>query len=154
MWRSPAKEVLRYDEEYQTASRTRKREMESEVLAGFASSRWVAGVEIPPGEEIDYLGYHLDLMNSESNDEEEFLIYLSQLPEFLVVAKEVYGQIRNQDAPEEGDPKEWSDYLEAADLLITRTEQIVADPEACVFQTKPATDSRRSLPPIPRECCH
>ena len=24
----------------------------------------------------------------------------------------------------------------------------------CVFQTKPATDSRRSLPPIPRECCH
>jgi len=24
----------------------------------------------------------------------------------------------------------------------------------CVFQTKPATDSRRSLPPIPRKCCH
>ena len=24
----------------------------------------------------------------------------------------------------------------------------------CVFQTKPATDSRPSLPPIPRECCH
>jgi hypothetical protein len=24
----------------------------------------------------------------------------------------------------------------------------------CVFQTKPATDSRRSLPPIPRESCH
>ena len=24
----------------------------------------------------------------------------------------------------------------------------------CVFQTKPATDSRRNLPPIPRECCH
>jgi len=25
---------------------------------------------------------------------------------------------------------------------------------ACVFQTKVATDSRRSLPPIPRESCH
>ena len=25
---------------------------------------------------------------------------------------------------------------------------------ACVFQTKPATDSRRKLPPIPRESCH
>jgi len=24
----------------------------------------------------------------------------------------------------------------------------------CVFQTKVATDSRRSLPPIPRESCH
>ena len=24
----------------------------------------------------------------------------------------------------------------------------------CVFQTKPATDSTRSLPPIPRQCCH
>ena len=26
--------------------------------------------------------------------------------------------------------------------------------EECVFQTKVATDSRRSLPPIPRESCH
>ncbi|WP_460586617.1 hypothetical protein [Haliea atlantica] len=25
---------------------------------------------------------------------------------------------------------------------------------ACVFQTKPATDSTRSLPPIPRQSCH
>lgn len=25
---------------------------------------------------------------------------------------------------------------------------------SCVFQTKPATDSRRKLPPIPREACH
>jgi len=27
-------------------------------------------------------------------------------------------------------------------------------PISCVFQTKVATDSRRSLPPIPRESCH
>ena len=27
-------------------------------------------------------------------------------------------------------------------------------PPVCVFQTKVATDSRRSLPPIPRESCH
>jgi hypothetical protein len=27
-------------------------------------------------------------------------------------------------------------------------------PIDCVFQTKVATDSRRSLPPIPRESCH
>ncbi len=26
--------------------------------------------------------------------------------------------------------------------------------EYCVFQTKVATESRRSLPPIPRESCH
>lgn len=26
--------------------------------------------------------------------------------------------------------------------------------DVCVFQTKVATDSRRSLPPIPRESCH
>jgi len=27
-------------------------------------------------------------------------------------------------------------------------------PSCCVFQTKVATGSRRSLPPIPRESCH
>ncbi len=31
--------------------------------------------------------------------------------------------------------------------------EIVQDLQ-CVFQTKVATDSRRSLPPIPRESCH
>ena len=40
-------------------------------------------------------------------------------------------------------------------VLIWRSKQNTAPEEqACVFQTKVATDSRRSLPPIPRESCH
>ncbi|GEM_PF-3223007 len=34
------------------------------------------------------------------------------------------------------------------------TQGMLSSDQACVFQTKVATDSRRSLPPIPRESCH
>ncbi|MGB1952354.1 MAG: hypothetical protein ACPHQ9_16430, partial [Marinobacter sp.] len=37
---------------------------------------------------------------------------------------------------------------------VDKKHQIIIDAQACVFQTKVATDSRRSLPPIPRESCH
>src|SRR5690606_25619723 len=36
--------------------------------------------------------------------------------------------------------------------ILQLDEEILA--YDCVFQTKVATDSRRSLPPIPRESCH
>jgi len=43
-------------------------------------------------------------------------------------------------------------------FLVDRAEvfqvRITANAQICVFQTKVATDSRRSLPPIPRESCH
>ena len=38
-------------------------------------------------------------------------------------------------------------------LTVNATKTHIAH-SGCVFQTKVATDSRRSLPPIPRESCH
>ncbi len=48
-------------------------------------------------------------------------------------------------------------YAEEKNLLSKAFRIIQDHPDelvACVFQTKVATDSRRSLPPIPRESCH
>ena len=45
-------------------------------------------------------------------------------------------------------------HTEIALLLLEHGADVGARSDACVFQTKVATDSRRSLPPSPRECCH
>ena len=42
------------------------------------------------------------------------------------------------------------DQVRAADIMAADPLTVIA----CVFQTKPATDSTRRLPPIPRESCH
>ncbi len=39
-------------------------------------------------------------------------------------------------------------------LTIKPSISLLPGASGCVFQTKVATDSRRSLPPIPRESCH
>jgi ADP-ribosylglycohydrolase len=57
-------------------------------------------------------------------------------------------------------PGEWADdtsmALCLAESILETRDFDPADQMSrmCVFQTKVATDSRRSLPPIPRESCH
>jgi hypothetical protein len=44
--------------------------------------------------------------------------------------------------------------FDAGNLMAAEIVPAPLEGSACVFQTKVATDSRRSLPPIPRESCH
>jgi len=71
-----------------------------------------------------------------ANWQEHFSIYFPELTAMVSASMESNGEEKS------------------APVLEDPGATIVSYMGMCVFQTKVATDSRRSLPPIPRESCH
>ncbi|UQG56576.1 MULTISPECIES: nucleotidyltransferase domain-containing protein [unclassified Marinobacter] len=109
--------------------------------------------ELQAWEQAAPVGYEQAVLANQVDIREPILKFAEALSkEFDVVQLVMHGSRARGDYSAESD-------INMAVLLRGENEELrefvdVKLALACVFQTKVATDSSRSLPPIPRESCH
>jgi hypothetical protein len=134
----PARDLLRYEEDYQKASTNEKEQLVWDRMGAYQECRYISGVLVGPGEEINALMSELDYLDDFVEDKDQAEAQILRISEFIGAAEEQLDTLRmnlsDRDDEEEKDSLE--NEVEDAEEVIENAKRIVKNPEETLQRWK------------------